>query len=301
MAVLRREANTYGLPTGEPLRRALVRASRTQRKAVTAWIRSGRPEPARARYGRLSGKANHDPDSWDWPGWSAFGLGPLDLAHRMTPILQTFWVAGARKFAPRVGIDPNEWTVVDAHTEAMIESAALAFSDSTLETTSLSIEAAIRKTRQELHAGVVDRGESLNALTKRINAVFDAADTWRARRIAQSEASRAVHAAQEQTAIASGVVAGWKWLASSDACPLCLTIARRAKFVRLGEAFAVVSDNPHYGTVKYPPLHPHCNCTVLEVLDIDAAGVKWSPTLVRPVPEDVDRRGGDEWAAAVAA
>jgi len=287
VAVLRRERNTYNLPTGEPLRRELVRTFRVQRAAVLHWVETGLTGPTKG--GRpLATKGVFD-WLWKWPGWDAFGLGRLKFADRMTPILQAVWDKAARKFAPRVGLDPDEWSVVDPHTRAMIERAALAFGDSTLRTTSLAIEDALRKTREELTAGVVDRGESVDQLTQRINRIFDQAETWRARRIAQTETARAVHAAQEQTALQSGVVAGWKWLLSDDACPLCKTVARRAPAVRLGEPFAVVSTDPNYGTVKFPPLHPHCNCTVLEILDVDAAATKWAPTLVNPVPEPEDR------------
>lgn len=287
---LRVERNTYNLPTGEPLRRALVKAFRVQRRAVLAWARTGETGKA---LGPLRTKVEPPDSPLSWPGWDAFGLGPRSLAKRMTPLLQLVWDKSARLFAPRVGLDPDEWSVVDPNTRRMIEEAALAFSEKTLATTSLQIEDAIAKTRAELIAGVVERGESVEALTKRINGVFDQAETWRARRIAQTETSRAVHAAQEQTAIASGVVAGWKWLLSEDACPLCKTIARRAPFVRLGQPFAITSDDPHYGTVKAPPLHPHCNCTVTEVLDVDADGVAWSATLQRPTPEPEDEDPDD--------
>lgn len=287
----RAEPNTYKLPTGEPLRRELVKAFRVQRRAALAWARTGSTTKS---WGRLSTKVEPPDSPLSWPGWDAFGLGPRSLAKRMTPLLQLVWDKAARLFAPRVGLDPDEWSVVDPNTRRMIEEAALAFSEKTLATTSLQIEDAIAKTRAELIAGVVERGESVQALTKRINNVFDQAETWRARRIAQTETSRAVHAAQEQTAIASGVVAGWKWLLSDDACPLCKTIARRAPFVRLGQPFAITSDDPHYGTVKAPPLHPHCNCTVLEVLDVEADGVAWAETLQRPRPDPEDEDDDEE-------
>ena len=250
MAVLikarpRREtSNTFGLPRGESIRRAMRDIFARQRKKILAFARTGKKDLG-------------DPIPESWPDWDDFGLGKLDIAGRMTPLLELIWDAAATKFAARVGLDPNEWEVVNPHTERMIEEAALAFAESTNETTSLEIDEALRRTREELIAGVVTKGEALPKLTKRVNAIFDTAEKWRARRIAQTETSRAVHAAQEQAAIASGVVVGWKWLLSSDACPLCNTVARRTPAVRLGQPFAVIGDHPIYSTIKFPPLHPH--------------------------------------------
>lgn len=287
MAVLRRprpERNTFRLPTGEPLRKALVESFRVQRRAVLKWARTGETKAGPSLLTKIE-----PPDfPLAFPGWDAFGLGRLAMSERLSWIISGIWDKAGALFAPRVGLDPDEWSVVDPNTRRMIETQTLAFCDKTLATTSLDLETAIRKTRAELVAGVVDRGESIPQLTRRINKVFDKAETHRARRIAQTETSRAVHGAQEQTAIQSGVVAGWKWLLSDDACPLCKTIARRAPAVRLGQPFAVLSPDPNYGTVKFPPLHPHCNCTVLEVLDVEAADTAWSETLMHPEPEDED-------------
>ena len=234
--------------------------------------------------GAKSLSLKQDAIPFSWPTWGDFGMGLLEMAQRMTPMLTYTWEYASQRFAPRVGLDPNAWSVVDVNTARMIKDAALAFCDSTNATTSLQLEDALAKTREELNAGVVDRGESIEKLTKRINKIFDTAETWRARRIAQTETSRAVHAAQEQTAIASGVVTGWRWLLSSDACPLCHKVAREASAVRLGQPFAVVGDDPNYSVVKFPPLHPHCNCTVVEILDVDEQP-EWAATVVQPVIE----------------
>jgi SPP1 gp7 family putative phage head morphogenesis protein len=173
----------------------------------------------------------------------------------------------------------------------MIRDASLEFCKATNETTSLNLAEALKRTRQELVEGIVQRGESLERLTKRVQTIFDSAETWRARRIAATESSRAVHSAQEEAAKQSGVVAGWEWLLSDDACPLCHTVARRAKQVRLGQAFAVVGDHPVYSEIRFPPLHPSCQCTVIEVLKPEYGGPEnpqWAETLqqLKPTEED---------------
>jgi hypothetical protein len=252
----------------------MVDVFRQQRAAVLRYLRTGRKD-----FGDML------PDRW--PDWNDFELGALKISERMTPLLRLTWDAAGSKFAPKVGLDPNAWKIVNPHTERMIEQAALDFCQSTNNTTSLELTEALEKTKAELKAGIVDKGESVEKLTKRVQKVFDGAEKWRARRIAQTETSRAVHAAQEQAAIASGVVTGWTWLLSSDACPICNTIARRCPAVRLGHAFAVIGDSPAYSQIRFPPAHPHCNCTVLEVLDTDEQP-KFHDTLQQPEPEPED-------------
>jgi len=284
---IRPEANNHGLPTGEAIRRELVRATRVQERAVLHWIRTGETGPTKGAHA-LSTKAWYD--RLRWPGWHAFGLGALPMAERITPMIAMVWQAAGKAFAPRVGLDSDAWSVVDPSTRKAIQQSVLAFCADTLATTEMQVEEAVRAVKAELTAGIVDRGESIDRLTKRVQGVFRDAESWRARRIAQTEAARAVHAAREMTAAKSGVVAGWRWVLSADACPMCKTVARRTPVVKFGQPFAVVSKDPNYGAVKFPPLHPHCNCTVSEVLDLDAGSTPWAETLSnpRPEPEDFD-------------
>lgn len=244
---------------------------REQRARVLGFLRTGRKDQAPPGL------------PFGWPDWHDFGLGSLEIAERMAPLLSLTWDAAGSAFTSRIGLDPDQWSVTDPHTARMVDEAALAFSDSMNRTTSLSLDRALARTREELHEGVVKEGESVEVLTKRVGAIFDGAEKWRARRIAQTETSRAVHAAQERSAERSGVVAGWEWLLSGDACPTCVAIAARARYVRLGHAFAVIGDDPHYSRIPYPPAHPHCNCSVLPILDADPQPA-WSDTLHNPTP-----------------
>jgi hypothetical protein len=268
------EANTYGLPRGQSIRRALkviFRAQRTQMLEVL--------EPKQKDF---------DPLPDDWPD---FELGALPMSARMTPLITPLWDEGGSRLFARIGLDPDRWQVVSPHVEAKIRQSALNFCAATNATTGEQLQLALSRTREELIAGVVTTGESVKQLTNRVKSVFENAETWRARRIAQSEASRAVHAAAETAAEQSGLVAGWEWLLSSDACPLCQTVGRRAKFVRLGQPFAVVGNDPVYSEVKFPPLHPHCNCTTVEVLRSEVSGEEspeWSKTLIQPEAEAED-------------
>lgn len=271
------EKNTFKLPQGTPIRAALRRAFADQRRQVLAAI------------GGVKAAADL-PD-----GIPAFRLGALPLSERMTPLLRVIWAKGGKDLASELDMDPDAWSVRNPEVLAAIERSALAFAESTNKTTSLQLDEALARTRKELAEGVYEKGESVRQLTKRINAVFDRADRVRSRMIAASEASRAYHAGAESAAIASGVVLGWEWLVSEDACPLCQTVGRRAKFVRLGQPFAVNGTHPTYAEVKHPPLHPGCQCSMREVLDesdlppeLRSPEPEWAQTLIQPKPEPID-------------
>jgi hypothetical protein len=167
--------------------------------------------------------------------------------------------------------------------------------------------------RIQLHEGIVNQGESIEQLTKRVNAVFETATKSRARTIAQTETSRAIHAAQDDAGRRSGVVTGWRWLLSGDACPICVAIHARNPTVRIGEPFAIIGKNPLYSHIYHPPAHPRCNCDMVPVLDIDAQPEFGKGPLVNPeaaTREELDRtqeearqrrevilRGSEAWGA----
>jgi hypothetical protein len=273
----RETANTYGLPTGAAIRRLLRQWFRAQRLTVLEAI--GAPKRGVKDLG-------------DLPPLPDLNGDPREMAPAFVPMLRAIWSRSGRRARLDLGLDPDTFTVIDPNVERSIEAAALAFCEATNATTTDALETALAETRRELIEGVVERGEALRKLTARVNRVFDQAERWRARRIAQSEASRAHHAAQLRSAKDSGVVAGTEILVSSDACPLCQTIARRHQFTRLNEPIAVVGDNPTYSVIEHPPFHPHCNCTLLYVLKSEYSGEPqpdWSNgPLEQPEPEPVD-------------
>jgi SPP1 gp7 family putative phage head morphogenesis protein len=126
----------------------------------------------------------------------------------------------------------------------------------------MRLDRAWDKLKEEIYTGT-SRGESVVRLTNRVQKIFR--DRPRAQRIARTEASRAVHGGQLFAAKQSGVVKGLKWLAKSDACPVCRGL--NGKVVDLGRAFFTNRKaTGTYRSVQFPPLHPHCTCTVVEVL-----------------------------------
>ena len=48
----------------------------------------------------------------------------------------------------------------------------------------------------------------------------------------------------------------------------CKELADKAGVIGLDDHFIKgVSDNPAYADIPFPPLHPNCKCTVVEVLE----------------------------------
>lgn len=264
------EPNTYGLPVGDGIAQILKAWFAVQHKKVLAKI----PQPGGAIPADLAELADDG----------------APMAAAIAPVLAVTWSKSGKTTYAQLGLDPDDWRVTSPHLKSKIEHAALAFCSSTNATTSKQLTDALRLLRASLIAGLTDEGATLAQLVKRVNTIFESAQKWRARRIAATEASRAVHAAQVQAAEDSGVVAGLEWLVSGDACPLCRKIAAEASRVKLGQPFAVVGHHPEYSKIHHPPLHPGCQCTVVEVLTPDVGGPanpKWAETLDQPkVPKD---------------
>lgn len=276
--------NTYQLPRGEKIRRAMSRVFDRQRDAILRFVRTGKKA--------VGGLPPF------WPDWDDFGLGALKLADQFAPLLQPIWEKTGDMAGYRLGLDPNSWSVINPHTEAMIQNQAFNFCDETNEATGKQLGDALDDLRSDLSEGIVDQGESILQLTKRVNHIFDGLSKSKARTIAQTETSRAVHMAQEQAAIDSGVVTGWRWLLSSDACPICHAIAARCPTVKLGQPFAIIGKNPTYATILGPPAHPRCNCTAVEILISDEQP-EFHAALDQPEPatdQEIDAIGKREMA-----
>ncbi len=138
--------------------------------------------------------------------------------------------------------------------------------------------------REELVEGIT-AGESTTELAKRIQASGKVeATTARAVRIARTEAAFAAIKGTEEGWKQSGVVYGWKYLLSSDPCPLCIAVAERlnGRVIKLGHsAFDVgtvievpgqksptilnYEPDPGKGLV-IPATHPACRCDRIAVL-----------------------------------
>jgi len=177
---------------------------------------------------------------------------------RVAPIWGTTMEAGITDAAKRLSVRVGEQVPVISR-ESMkvlevIDKRTLQFCAETNATTSMQIDVALAKTRQEIAEGLLTGDASLPAMTKRINAIFDGAESYRAERIARTETSNAIHQGQMLEAQESGVVKGFRPLLSADACEICVDYAATHKIIGL------------YDDGNLPPWHPNCMCTVTEVL-----------------------------------
>jgi hypothetical protein len=192
------EPNTFGLPAGTAIRKTLVRFLRRQAARVLGRVRR---DPLAVTSADLS--------VTDWTD---------AMTAAMTPVLRPIWDAGGKKLYGEVGLSPGAWEVVSPELAPLIEKQSFWLSSETNKKTSLDLAAAHQGVRDALKEGLIEKGESLDWLTERVKDVFDGAETWRARRIAATEAARAQNTASLEAARRSGVVGAKRLLVSGDAC-----------------------------------------------------------------------------------
>ncbi len=148
-----------------------------------------------------------------------------------------------------------------------LRSAVFDFCEATLETALTDAATAYAGLRGELIAGM-EAGELNRELARRVQGVF--LDPARAARIAVTESSRATHAGQLELARETGIVKGKKWLASSDCCDLCASLAAMGE-IDLDAPFMVHAKGRRaYAVVMAPPAHVNCQCAMTEVVDYAA-------------------------------
>jgi hypothetical protein len=270
------EEDTFKLGDGPEIRAELIKWFRSQRQRTLEHLH------------HLPGKRADGPNELP-PNLPGFEGDTPEMVENMTPLISAVWDKAGKRFRSNIGLDPDAWKVINPHVRNKIQNATLAFCQETNATTSKLLNQALADLRAELATGIVDEGESLIELTKRVQRVFENAETWRARRIAATENSRARHEAELEAAVESEVVAGFEWLLSGGACALCYHIAETVKQVPLGQNFAVIGHNEHYKNIRTPPLHPGCRCSQLAILKPEYGGPtdpKWGETAVQPKVED---------------
>ncbi len=138
-----------------------------------------------------------------------------------------------------------------------VDAAAFAFCRETNETATRELSQALVDLRKLLKRGL-GRGDAIAILARKVREVF--ADPRRAFTIAITETSRAVNGGEFIAAKESGVATHKEWVASSDACPLCLSIADKGE-IPMDEPFYVDPRGGPYAVCMFPPVHPHDFCT----------------------------------------
>jgi HK97 family phage portal protein len=123
------------------------------------------------------------------------------------PLLRSVFSAGSARLVDDVGLS---FDITAPYVDEFIQQRANQLAGEVTDTTYQAIKDA-------LSAGV-EAGDSIDALSQRVQDVFDAADSERARTIARTEVNSAYHAAGQEVAdqVGPDVVAGKEWIAVRD-------------------------------------------------------------------------------------
>lgn len=162
-----------------------------------------------------------------------------------------------REYRKQLGIS---FDLFDPLVLRAVDKATLQFCEETNATAIGDLTTAIRKLRKLLKEGL-EQGKAIAQLAREVKRIFT--DPSRAFRIATTETSRAIHGGALLNAKESNLSLRKEWLASSDACELCLELNGVQK--DLDEPFIVDGTGP-YANIMHPPRHPHCFCVMQEVL-----------------------------------
>lgn len=163
-----------------------------------------------------------------------------------------------------IGANEDDFSVVPQNVDEAVQKSTLKFAKSTNSTTEMNLNDALKQLRRDLATGVKE-GDPVPMMKSKVEAIFQDIESDRADLIARTEISRAMHESQRITAKASGMVKGFKLLASSECCDICADLDGKEIAVD-GEKFN--EDDDYDSSVL--PAHPNCRCTMLEVLDMDA-------------------------------
>ena len=193
--------------------------------------------------------------------------GPYDLANKFIPVIEA-WIdeAGRSMLVSLDQQDADQWLVRNPEILRAAREATLDLCIDTVNTFTGKVLATLEGMRMDIAASI-ESGETAGELTNRISQWVDADSRWRARRIAITESARAYNLGTVKAAESLDFITGWKLLVSDDACPLCHMINRLCPVIPKGGSFGENGRNKTYKDLKFPPLHPGCRCSILEVFE----------------------------------
>lgn len=210
-------------------------------------------------------------------------MAAQNMAAQFIPYISSYIDQGAEHARSDIGLLPaDDWMI---RNPAALQAARLAAYDLCQETVDAFLIASGDQNdnlRREA-ARSIAAGETAGDMVDRMARWFDEDARWRARRIANTESARAFNLGQITSTEDLDFVAGYKWVLSDDACPMCHAIARMCPVIPKGGQFAQNGKNQTYKNIKLPPAHPNCRCTLVTVFD-DEIPDSW-PTPVLPDPE----------------
>lgn len=213
--------------------------------------------------------------------WAAISLEDWnrEMARDLEKVYTPFWVEAGENADTllRRRVDVSDWAQFSVKNPAVAEA---------LRASSIaSAVSANRYTAEQVNGAMkalaeVYEGDNLpRDMVKKLDEVFDGWESWRSKRIARTESSKAAHDARVMAAGESGVVTGFKPLISSDACAICLAIGAEDVEVSMSDAAGQVGEygknsvDGDGGLIRdgrqLPPYHVNCQCSFMEVLVSD--------------------------------
>lgn len=231
------------LPKGTTLRNKLKATFRSQKAAVLEDLKKHMPEK--------SVKDWSPPPEWreaiDLGDWSEV------MATDYRPTVEITYQQGIDEAVQRLSME-GAFDVQVPEVREAISRHTFMFCETTNATTTSTLEVALDKLAEELSEGLFSPDNLATEMVKRVNAVFDQAERHRAERIALTESSRAVHNGEILAGQRSGVVQGYEYLLSANACEICHDMKRTNPYTPIGDALRQMESYKR----TIPPIHPYC-------------------------------------------
>jgi HK97 family phage portal protein len=195
-------------------------------------------------------------------GWTDLTSYRKEMSRKANPVVAMYYDQGAKQLRSKLNVQGDDWNIANPQARRAYERATMEFCDETNRATSMQLDDALARLRQDLADGTASTENTVAELTKRVNAVFDNAEKYRAKRIAVTESSRAVHQGEVLWAEQSGLKLRMRVLLSTDACPLCEeAAAQNVDGVEPGGELMNDGGDGPYSSVTSVPLHPNCQCS----------------------------------------
>lgn len=145
----------------------------------------------------------------------------------------------------------------------------------------------VRETNDKLQRQfqeAVEAKEGIPQIKTRIRTLFGEMEVYRSERIARTELSRATSFSTEETYKESGVVEAKEWLTNIDERTDDECIDMNGKVISLGKNFFDKGDkfgdlDMSYESIKAPPLHINCRCTLIPVVGNPFIEGQWRPSM----------------------
>jgi len=136
-----------------------------------------------------------------------------------------------------------------------------------------SVTETTNNTIKNLVIDTIGGGGTKLDLQKTLGIMFDKAEEYRAKRIAETETQRFNNSASEKAFIDSEIVEGKEWFVNPGACEFCKPL--QGKTIGLGKSYfkkgdtIIIEDGSKmtldYDSTEHPPLHPNCLCVLIPV------------------------------------